>query len=455
MKKIFAGMTAILLILVLVTGCAPATQEPAAQTPVVVPTLNGIQISQYTIVYSENAPDYCLRAAQYIRDRIGQITGVTLTVATAESGSFAHEIVVGQTLRPISAALEAQTQNVEFAILADDNHIALEGDYFIIAAAAYYFVETYITGKMFESVIPKEITIHTPITREAKNVIFLIGDGMGENQTKLFDYMEISDEVTYHDNEAVFYGYYLPYQGYLRTNSLSGTTDSAAAATALACGYKTYNSYVGKDANLQDVQSLTELANAKGMATAIMSTDKMNGATPAGFTAHVEDRDDTTALLESQAAVKEQGTTILCGLNSKKAFQEEITRMLTNLEASEEGFFLMYEEGYIDKAGHNLDLEGMFQHMVRFNQAIGVCMEYVFYHPDTFLIITADHETGGLTFQDGTPVLTVDGHTAVNVPIFGYGQGAEAFDSCEMENNLVPMVIAGLWGETQFGDQAA
>lgn len=454
MKKRLLPTLALVLTILMLVGCVPANMETPVTEPKPTAYLNGIAIEEFTIVYDETAPDYCQRAASYIQAEILERTGVQLSVCTTASGSYQHEIVVGETNRTISAELDAQTENVEFAILADDNHIALEGDYFIIAAAAYYFVETYIAGKSFESVVPKETAVHTPITEKANNFIFLIGDGMGENQTKLFDYMELTEDMDYHDGENIFYGNYLPYQGYIRTDSLSGTTDSAAGATALACGYKTYNGYVGKDENLNDVQSLTELANSKNMATAVMSTDKMNGATPAGFSAHVGNRDDTTALLESQSAIKENGTIILCGLNSSSTFQDKITQTLETLEQSENGFFLMYEEGYIDKEGHDWDAEGVFSNMVRFNQAIGVFMEYAFYHPDTFLIITADHETGGLDFDDaGNPVFRVDGHTSADVPIFGYGQGAEVFANYYQENNEVPKVIAALWGVPDFGDQ--
>lgn len=454
MKNRLLSILALLLVFSLLVGCVPVNVENPVTEQKSTAFLNGIALEEFTIIYDEAAPDYCQRAAGYIQTKIQERTGLQLSVCSAASGNYEHEIVVGQTNRAISASLDAKTENVEFAISADENHIAMEGDYFIIAAAAYYFVETYITGKSFTSVIPKETTVHTPITEKAKNYIFLIGDGMGENQTKLFDYMELTEDMDYHDGENVFYGNYLPYQGYIRTNSLSGTTDSAAGATALACGYKTYNHYVGKDENLNDVQSLTELANSKNMATAVMSTDKMNGATPAGFSAHVEDRDDTTALLESQSAVKENGTIILCGLNSSSAFQDKITQTLSQLEQSENGFFMMYEEGYIDKHAHDWDAEGVFSAMVRFNQAIGVFMEYAFYHPDTFLIITADHETGGLDFDaEGNPVFTVDGHSPVDVPIYGYGQGAEVFANYNQENTEVPKVIASLWGVPDFGDQ--
>lgn len=444
MKSSLIRLLALVLVAALLAGC----------TPVFGATLNGNKLSDYTIVYDTDAPDYCQRAAEYIAAQILERTGKELPVCTTDSGTYEHEIVVGETDRPISAALNAETTGLEFALLADEDHIALEGDYFVIAAAAYYFVQTYIPEKTFRTEVPAQITVHTPITEKANQFIFLIGDGMGPVQTQLFADMTPSADAPYYDGEDLFYGYMLPYQGVIHTDSLSGLTDSAAAATALACGYKTYNSFVGRDENGNDVQSLTELAADLGMATAVMSTDKLVGATPAGFTAHAEDRDDSSDISKSQQRMmKKYGTVLDCGLHGTKTYQDHVTDMLTRLEADEDGFFLMYEEGHIDKYSHKYDLQGTFDCMVRFNQVIGVCMEYAFYHPDTFLLITADHETGGLT-PDGTGhySYTAEAHSNVDVPICAYGQGAEAFDGYCQENSEVPKIIAALWGIEDFGD---
>ncbi len=447
MKSVYLRLTALLLVVLLLCGCTPGAQSPKSGT-----TLNGIALKDFTIIYDEKAPDYNQRAASFIQQEIKSRTGIELTVSTVSQNVNPHEIVVGETERPISQKLDAETKNVQFAILADDNHIAMEGDYFIIAAAAYFFVNTYITGKTFDSSIPKEVSIHAPIREDAKNVIFLIGDGMGPNHVRLPECMVPSEDMS-HDNESIFYGKYLPYQGQLRTDSLDGTTDSAAAATALACGYKTHNGYIGRDANQNDILSLTELANSKGMATAVMSTDQYNGATPAGFSAHANDRNATQEILQSQTAVEEKGTILLCGLDYSTAAEADITATLDTLGKSENGFFLMYEEGHIDKHSHSNLLDMTYDAVLRFNQAIGVFMEYAFYHPDTLVLITADHETGGLTFDElGLPTFQSISHTSTNVPIYAYGKGAEVFEGYDQENTEVPKVIAKLWGEENFGN---
>lgn len=436
MKKWIAGIT-LLLVLALCTGCGSKT------------TLNDADLSDYTIVYDPAAPDYCQRAAEYIQREIFSRTGVELSVAEAGDTVYRHEIVVGETNRAISKKLDADTENVEFAMLADGGHIALEGDYFIIAAAAYYFVETYIPGPEFNTAVPAEVTVCQPITEKPNNFMFLIGDGMGFPHTKLPEVMEVDEDMRYTDGEDRFYGYYLPYQGKIRTDSFSGTTDSAAGATALACGYKTINTRVGKNENMEDLVSLTEIAISQGKATAIMTTDLMTGATPAGFSAHAESRNDTGVILSCQQKLMEQGTLFTCDLNSAGDFEERITKTLDQLEEAGGGFFLMYEEAYIDKYASQGNLEFTHNVVRRFNQAIGLFMEYAFYHPDTLLLITADHETGGLQL-DGTPAFTTENHTSADVPIFAYGQGAEIFQGYDEENTEVPKVIASMWGVEDF-----
>ena len=419
------------------------------------PLLCGDALSSYVIVYDKDASVYTVRAAEYIAKEILARTNITIPVVAIEDSteSNAHEIVVGETSRSISQKLNAETNGLEFALLADDNHIALEGDYFIIAAAAYYFVENYIPEAIFNIDVPQTTTVCTPIVKETENVILLIGDGMGPNQTKLFDAYKNESIADYSDGEDFFYGNLFPYIGEARTDSLSGTTDSAAAATALASGYKTNNAVIGRNDNNEDVLLITELAAQIGKATAVMSTEAQTGATPSSFSAHAYHRSNTTNIKKSQAALVEQyGIIINCDYNvyteeKMGTLRSAITDTLAELSKDEDGFFLMYEEAYIDKHCCDNDAKDAYLAMVRFNQAIALFMEYAFYNPETMVIITADHETGGLHLdENGEFQFVSEDHTSANVPVFAYGAYGDAFDGKTIENVQIPKTIAAIMG---------
>ena len=434
-------------------------------TPVETPiNINGVSIKDYVIVCDSEGLDYNTRAAEYIRDKIYALTNCTISIIDDSEDVAAHEIVVGETSREISKELNTDTDGLEFAMLAEGGNVALEADYFVIAAAAYYLVDTYICGGDAE--IADGLTVRTPITKEAKNFILLIGDGMGVHQTQLFDYMgdfaSYNDGDDYSDGEDFFYGYMLPYLGYARTSSYTGVTDSAAAGTALATGYKTENKHIGMDRDDNELKSLTELAGELGKATAVMSTEVSTGATPSTFSAHEPHRDNSSEIRNDQSALTEKyGTIIKCGFDyytsnyMKTSVEKRINDTLKAVDADEDGFFLMYEEAYIDKHCDDNDFEKTFKALVRFNQAIARFMEYAFYNPDTVVIITADHETGGLYVTDENELaFTTTEHTGANVPVFAYGYGTEIFNDATVENIDIAKFFASQMGVNNFGDQS-
>ena len=464
-KRRFKTLPLLLVVALLLTifvGCTQ-TQEPEPTIPNEPPsasTLNGIALNYFTIVYAADAYGYNQRAAAYIQSEIQRRTGISLPlIIDSDKRVTPYEIVVGNTSRDISARVTPVSNSVQFTILAEDSQIALEGDYFVIAAAAYYFIDTYVPEKDYAAEIPKAATIHDPIVEEADNYIIMIGDGMGVNQTQFFRLM--TNDKEYGHGETGFFGYYLPYAGFSRTdNAESKTTDSAAGATALGCGYKTSNSYIGQDMYHNATQNLTELASSLGKATCLMSTENQTGATIAAFSVHVNFRKFYDEIQEKQDLMQQiYGTIIDCGYDAYDregvaAICDKVKSNLNTLSEDPDGFFMMYEEAYIDKHCAKGDLPEAFDAVVRFNRVIAIVMEYAFYHPNTFVLITADHETGGITEQNGQFKNTTLDHTSADVPIFVYGANAEIFNGQTIENIQIPMTIASFWGVDTFGDQS-
>ena len=418
---------------------------------------NGVSIKEYQIVCDKDGLDYNVRAAEYIQNAIKNLTGYAPAIVDDSEAEKSHEIVVGETSRQISGELNETMQGVQFSMLTKGGKIALEGNYFVIAAAAYYFVDTYVKAGDVE--ISDTTLVRNPIVKEAKNYILLIGDGMGVYQTQMYSYL--TDNSGFSDGESFFYGYMLPSIGVSRTNSFSGITDSAAAGTAMATGYKTENKHIATDRNGNELKSITELAAELGKATAVMSTEKSTGATPSTFSAHTDHRDNKDDIEADQAAIIEAlGTIIDCGYESfapnsvKNGLEGHITDTLAKLSADPDGFFLMYEEAHIDKNASQNDMENTFKALIRFNQAIARFMEYAFYNPETMVIITADHETGGLEPSkiDGKLYFTTTEHTGAAVPVFAWGQGTEFFNDTTIENVQIAQFIAGAMGVADFGD---
>lgn len=412
-------------------------------------------ISDYTIVTPAKATDYEINAAQYIQEQIKELTGKKLDIVKDSQKQKSNEILVGLTNRELSKeSSKTNTQGLQFVINSKGSAISIYGYKFLVAGAAYRFVEEYFKDGKFNNNIPQQAKVYVPTPQKAKNYFLLIGDGMGPLQTRLFEFYD-SKISNASDNERMFYGYLLPNIGDCKTDSNNGTTDSAAAATALATGFRTENGYVGIDRDGNELKSLTELAVELGFKTAVMSTEDSTGATPAGFSAHTESRKDTVGI---KACQEELSTTkFVCGLNSLSFDQCEqaVRNTLKKLE-NEKGTFLMYEEAYIDKYCHGGDIDMAFLMLIRFNQAIGAFMEYALYNPDTMIIITADHETGGLEIgEDGKPQFTTGSHTSEFVKVFGFGVGTEKFNGQKMRNIEIPKFIAANWGVNNFGDQSS
>ena len=296
-----------------------------------------------------------------------------------------------------------------------------------------------------------------------KNVILLIGDGMGFNHIAAGRAFLGVDEL-FMESAAVIAGEATTY-----SRTIIGPTDSAAAATALATGQKTDNGmiaqYLGKD-----LKSNTEYAMEQGMATGIIASEGVKGATPASFSAHAFNRNSTDDITRDQmssgidlflggakdfyddyagdiAASGYDYATAASALDPAAdkiwgAFSDiataggtDATPTLAELSVfamqylaakSENGFFLMIEESHIDKRSHSNDMTGMLEHLIAYDNTIKAVVQLAAEMGDTLVIATADHETGGLQYNGESAaelsdaMFTKGSHSTANVPFFVY-----------------------------------
>lgn len=313
-------------------------------------------------------------------------------------------------------------------------------------------------------------------TKKPKNVILMIGDGMGENIIK-------ASEIVKGD-KLIMSG--LPYKTHVTTYSqsvtdrLSNFTDSAASATALSTGVKTYNKYIGVDKDGNEVETICEFAKKYGMKTGLVDRHYVCHATPAGMAAHNESRDNYPAILRSmlnndvdvilgggsqyydaskkvQNTVEKNGYTYikdeesllnfddkngkLLGMfaydNMKNAYMKPTLTTMTakalDLLDNEDGFFLMVEGSNIDVCESLEDMDGTIQQMQAFDHTVDYVLNWVESHPDTLVIVTADHETGGVKIPENATANDIDNscftsggdHTNTNVLVMTGGADSE------------------------------
>ena len=326
------------------------------------------------------------------------------------------------------------------------------------------------------------VTLFAAEAQEVKNIIFLIGDGMGLASVSMMQ-LENNYEPTIFDSADNI--------ALQKTYSLDNrVTDSAASGTALATGFKTNNTMLGQLPDGTNPKSLMELASDKGMATGIVVTTYLQHATPGAFYAHVPSRHEYATISEqllasdidiaigggmaffeerygsneaARKAIAESGFTLhesidanMCEerilalvadkeIENRTGYLAKATAMAINhLNSCEEGFVLMVEGSLIDGMGHGNNAEGQKDEMRDFMEAIEVAVAYAQEHPDTLVVVTADHETGGLAIISGNADFNLSeqgveykwstgGHSGTMVPIYLYGTGAELINGV-MEN---------------------
>ena len=268
-----------------------------------------------------------------------------------------------------------------------------------------------------------------------KNIILIIGDGMGDEQIRAG---ELASGKTY-----VFRDWD---HTYANTNSLRlatglpvQTTDSAASGTALATGYLTNNEKLGVDPNGVELKTILDWAKEYGKDTGILTTDDVTGATPSAFSAHVPSRfekedilrsqlssgvdlicaDPTTIAKSMKAEIEASGYTYCDNLKQAQASMDQdmvwwmlnmarassapveletvVPYALNYLDQNENGFVIMIEQAFIDKYCHDWDVEGTEYYANSLNNTVQVVLDWIGDRNDTAIIVTADHETGGLS----------------------------------------------------------
>jgi alkaline phosphatase len=309
-----------------------------------------------------------------------------------------------------------------------------------------------------------------------RNIILLIGDGMSfahfqagmlasENPLNLEQFRHI---------------------GFINTSSANSfITDSGAAGTALATGVKTNNGYIGMDPDQNPVKSILHIASDNGLSTGVVVSCAVTHATPAAFIAnqpsrnmaeaialdylnsgidvfigggrnHFENREDGRNLLnelESAGYKMAYSMDEVIGLTSGRLaglvaeghpprYSENRGNMLPDgtgvtiniLNGNRKGFFLIVEGAQIDWGGHANDIDYIVDEMIDFDRAVGKALEFAKKDGETLVIVTSDHDTGGMAIHGFDPETlevtagwTTGGHTALIQPVFAWGPGAEQF----------------------------
>jgi alkaline phosphatase len=335
---------------------------------------------------------------------------------------------------------------------------------------------------------------------KALNVIYFIGDGTALPQ--------VYAGMLATRQEMVFPKF--PYIGVVDTHSASNDiTDSAAGGTALCSDHKTSNAMVGMNPDTIPVKTLLEVFHEQGKETGLVVTSYITHATPACFYAkvphrrqyediamqlaeadninlaigggrkHFNQRKDSVDLIqrmENELGWKVYDTLADIDVTCKKYavlanddhmpkaadrgdfLPRAVKTALKTLDSAENGFFLMVEGSQIDFACHANDSAWMVDEVVDFSYAIQVALDYAEEHGNTLVVVTADHETGGLTMPDKQGKYTnvsfcysTGSHTCLPVMVYAYGPGAEQFTGW-MQNTAIKGKILNACGLENIGD---
>lgn len=306
---------------------------------------------------------------------------------------------------------------------------------------------------------------------EVKNVIFMIGDGMGPSFTTAHRYMKDDDETEvmepmvldpYLVGMQTTYSSDAYYESDEEDDAKENIPDSAATATAMSSGVKTYNGAIAVDVKHEETETVLEAAKEKGKATGLVATSQINHATPAAYGTHDESRSNYDEIADDYYDDLINGqhkVDVLLGggtdffirddRNLTEEFQEDgysyvttrdellndsneqvlglfapvgldkmidrpeeqpsladmTTAALERLKQDEDGFFLMVEGSQIDWAAHDNDVVASMSEMEDFTAAFEEVIEFAEQDGETLVVTTADHSTGGFSIGRGSDYL--------------------------------------------------
>lgn len=338
-----------------------------------------------------------------------------------------------------------------------------------------YAVNNFAEDDKYTMLNPYEtVSVQEPKGKKVKNIIFMIGDGMGLEQISaawvcnggklnLDNFTNVGIQRTYSANKLV--------------------TDSAAAGTALATGHKTDNGMISMTPDTVAVKSLAEEAMEKGKRAGAAVTCRVNDATPAVFFSHTATRKNQEDIVEQMAnsgvyflsgggtkfwrdredgkditeVVKAKGYSYVETKEDLMAVQNgpvvalmdsyelkpsldrgdilpaSVTKALELLD-NRKGFFLMVEGSMIDDGGHDNKAGHTMEEIFDFDKTVGLVLEWAAKDGETLVIVTGDHATGGMTLLSGDiddkrirVNFSTTGHNGIALPVFAWGPHSEDF----------------------------
>ncbi len=341
----------------------------------------------------------------------------------------------------------------------------------------------------------------TPKKEAPKNVILLIADGTGLTQVSTAFYFK---------ETAPNYGRFKNI-GLINTSSAThNITDSAAGATAFACGEKTYNSAIGVSVDSTTIENIVEVVSSKNIKTGVIATSSITHATPAAFYAHAVSRNlaedialdmvtsevdffaagglkyfnkrkDQRNLLSELAAKNVIVDTLSLGdfasiQNAEKAgfllaedgmpkmtenrgsFLENATQLgIEFLGKNNSNFFMMVEGSQVDWGGHANEGNYLVTELIDFDDAVGKALDFAEKDGNTLVVVTGDHETGGLSlsskqkvnqhgkeyndYNDVNLTFSTNGHSTTLIPVFAFGPGSEEFQGVYQNNDIYKKIM--------------